>query len=330
MKAMLLCAGLGTRLRPITNTVPKPLVPVFDVPAVADTLELLRDSGIEDVVVNLHHLPGKVKAALGDKYSGVNIEYSHEHEILGAVGGIRKALPLLGDGPITVINGDILFGIDLRAIIDFHKRSGAALTLAAGKIRSRPRIHVVGADKSGRVHCIRDHCSGEGEPRDYYVNLGVFVYESSILREYASEYTPFGFADKEGLISKLFANNEPVMIYRNTQFYWNDIGTPADYLQAHFDALDGTGTSRCLARANFAKPDVCPAVVREPVYIGHNVEIEKNVVIGPYAVIGSGTKIGKGACVKQSVAFPGSTISQGAAITGSVVVGSDIVPVENV
>lgn len=328
MKAMLLCAGLGTRLRPITYSIPKPLVPVFDAPVVSYTIDILRRCGIEEAVVNLHHLPANIRNTLGTSYSGVHIHYSHEPEILGAVGGIREALPMLDDGPIPVINGDILFDIDLRAMLDYHTRTGAVLTLSAGKIPSRPELHVIGADAAGRVHRVRDLVSRLDEPRASFVNLGIFIYESRIIREYAPPGEPFGFAGDGGLISRLFDNGERVMIFSNNDFYWNDIGTPSAYLKAHTDALGGRGAGGVLARLKTASQPPVTSVVREPVYFGSDVRAERNTVAGPDAVIGSGSIIGKGACIKNSIVLPGSSVPSGASIIDSIVLGNDIIPVK--
>ena len=107
---MILAAGLGTRLRPLTDTVPKPLLPVAGTPAVVRLMRWLRGAGIREIVINLHHLPDRIEDALGNgDLFDVDIVYSREPELLGTGGGIKKALTLLGDGPFLVINGDVVF-----------------------------------------------------------------------------------------------------------------------------------------------------------------------------------------------------------------------------
>lgn len=132
MKALVLAAGFGTRLKPLTNTTPKPLVPVAGIPMIFYTLALLKKNGIFDIIINLHHLGSKIRKAIGNgKILGLNIRYSNEPEILGTGGGIRKVLPLLGNAKdLLVINGDVIVNADLKALIKAHKKNHALATLA--------------------------------------------------------------------------------------------------------------------------------------------------------------------------------------------------------
>ncbi|HEY5627503.1 MAG TPA: nucleotidyltransferase family protein, partial [Nitrospira sp.] len=130
MKAMILAAGLGTRLRPLTNTIPKPLLPIAGTPLIVWNLLLLKRHGFHDVVINLHHLGPMIEQALGNgsKY-GLRIYYSHEPVILGTGGGIKQAEPEFSGGPVLVLNGDTLFELDLGALCEFHQQRKAAATL---------------------------------------------------------------------------------------------------------------------------------------------------------------------------------------------------------
>ena len=132
MKALVLAAGFGTRLKPLTDTMPKPLVPVAGIPMIFYTLALLKKNGIRDIIINLHHLGGKIRKVIGNgKVLGLNIRYSNEPEILGTGGGIRKVLPLLGNvKDLLVINGDVVINADLKSLIKAHKSNPAIATLA--------------------------------------------------------------------------------------------------------------------------------------------------------------------------------------------------------
>ena len=131
MKAMILAAGFGTRLRPLTHTVPKPMVPILNRPMLEHTIHLLRTHGIQDITVNLHHLPEVLIDYFGEGPDfGVQLHWSHESEILGTAGGIKRAQKFLDGETFVVINSDVVTDIDLSKLIAFHKAQGSALTLA--------------------------------------------------------------------------------------------------------------------------------------------------------------------------------------------------------
>lgn len=153
MRAMILAAGLGTRLRPLTERTPKPALPVVDVPNIVRTISHLRRSGVTEIVVNLHHRADALRALLGDGSShGVAVAYSEERpEILGTGGGIRRALPLLGDGTFLVLNGDALFAPDLAGAIEAHGRGGALATMVVREDPEAGSFGAVETDRDGRV-----------------------------------------------------------------------------------------------------------------------------------------------------------------------------------
>src|SRR5262245_661009 len=142
---MVLAAGLGTRLRPLTDRVPKPLVPLLNRPLVERPLERLRGAGIHEVVLNVHHQASAVRTALGDgRGLGLQIEYSVETDLLGTGGGVARvrALGLLGEGTFVLMNGDSVVEVDLRAVIDAHRASGALATIVLHP-RTEARFHAV-------------------------------------------------------------------------------------------------------------------------------------------------------------------------------------------
>ena len=127
MKAMVLAAGLGTRMRPLTLLRAKPALPVMNRPLIHWTLERLARHGVREVVINLHHLPGSVTRAVGDGSAfGLKVHFTRERTILGTGGGPRKARALLGEGPVLIVNGDVLFDFDLGALMRQHRRRKAA------------------------------------------------------------------------------------------------------------------------------------------------------------------------------------------------------------
>lgn len=313
MKAMILCAGLGTRLRPITDEIPKPLVPFFGEPAVSRVFRSLGAAGITESVVNLHHLPQKVVHSLGSENHGVAIAYSMEKEILGAVGGLRQALPHFENSPFLVANGDVIADIDVKGIIAGHKESGADMTMAVGKVRGRDDIHVVGVAKDGRVVSIRKEGTGEA-PAGMFVNLGIFVYEPEIIEKYVPEGKPFGFVD--GIVPLVFRDGCRIMAYEMSG-YWNDIGAPADYLKAHRDALDGLvamdGAEEAGKRAGAA-------------WISESAEISDGAGIGAYTVVYAGAVVEAGAELSEIVVMPGARIPANASLSGGIFASTGFIP----
>lgn len=154
MKAMILAAGRGERLRPLTLTTPKPILPVGGVPIIHRTITLLKKYGFNDIVINLHHLGEQIERSLGDGSTfGVNIKYSWEKELLGTGGGIKAAQHLLGNEPFLVVNSDILIDINLLDLVNFHRHTRGAATLV---VRDDPTLPGHGAIKIDDKHRIRD------------------------------------------------------------------------------------------------------------------------------------------------------------------------------
>lgn len=186
MKAMVLAAGLGTRLRPLTHETPKPLLPVGGRPILFHVLERLKEAGVEEVVINLHHQGAKIRKALGEAAGlGLRIRYSEEPVLLGTGGGIKKAEPLLGRDPFYIVNGDVLSDVDLKGLASAHRSRRAAATLV---LRADPESERYGAltmGPDGRIVDILDRIRGEkggalpGERRLMFT--GIHVADGELL-----------------------------------------------------------------------------------------------------------------------------------------------------
>ena len=152
MHAMILAAGLGTRLRPITDHLPKPMVPVVGVPNIIRTILQLKNAGIENIVINTHWHPEAMKQRLGNGAEwGCEIRYSDEPMLLGTGGGIKKALPFLGNGHFLVVNGDALFAPDFKRILQFHEERDAEATLVLRRDPAAESYGAVGVDACGKI-----------------------------------------------------------------------------------------------------------------------------------------------------------------------------------
>ncbi|MDE3018926.1 MAG: nucleotidyltransferase family protein [Nitrospirota bacterium] len=235
MKAMILAAGLGTRLRPLTETQPKPLLPVAGTPLIVWNLLLLRRHGVTEVLINLHHLGPMIEQTLGDgRRYGLTLTYSHEPAILGTGGGIKQAEPFFEGHPFLVLNGDTLLELDLGALMQAHRERGALATMVLREDPDVERWGPVVVDRTGRILSINGLGRMEGGAAQRLMFAGVHVMHPRLLRE-----VPAG---RESSIIDAYVRaiteGEPVYGYRMAG-YWSDVGTPERYAQAQRDAEAG-------------------------------------------------------------------------------------------
>ena len=235
MKAMILAAGLGTRLRPLTNTIPKPLLPIAGTPLIVWNLLLLKRHGFHDVVINLHYLGPMIEQALGDgsRY-GLRIIYSHEPVILGTGGGLKEAEPHFSGEPVMVLNGDTLVDLDLGALSQFHQESEAVATLVVRKDPEATRWGLVEMDSGNRIVRITGRGREDLAPTQPRMFAGIHVLHPRLLRDVpkgvaSTVIDPYVAAIQQG---------ERVFGY-DCEGYWSDIGTPERYAQAEQDASAG-------------------------------------------------------------------------------------------
>ena len=235
MKAMILAAGLGTRLRPLTNTIPKPLLPVAGTPLIVWNLLLLKRHGFYDVVINLHHLGPMIEQALGNgsRY-GLRIIYSREPVILGTGGGLKQAESNFSGEPVLVLNGDTLFDLDLEDLCAFHLERKAAATLVLRSDADAARWGLIEVGSDDRIVRITGRGKSESGPTQPRMFAGVHILHPRLLRDVAK--------GKESSIIDAYVSaikrDEPVLGY-DLKGYWSDVGTPERYAQAEQDASAG-------------------------------------------------------------------------------------------
>lgn len=293
MHAMILAAGLGTRLAPITDSIPKPLVPVVGVPTIELHIRRLAEFGFKNIVINTHHLARNVREALEDgSRFGVAIAYSHEPELLGTGGGIKKALPLLGDKDFLVVNADALFAPDYDRILDAHFRAGAAATMV---VRRSPRALDYGAvrvDPHGRVRSIigQGALDDDAEPTMF---TGVHI----LSQRFAGALPDTGCIVRESYIP-LLRDGEHVQAFVD-EGYFCDLGTPDRYLRANLDLL--TGRARL---AGFEPP-------RRSVHIGADVDLSPEATLGNEVVLCDGCRVDASSHLERCVILPKARV-QGA------------------
>jgi mannose-1-phosphate guanylyltransferase len=299
MQAVILAGGSGTRLRPLTSRVAKPVVTLVDRPFIVYMLDWLRRHGFTDVILCCGFQAEGVQAVLGDGSAyGVSLRYVAESEPLGTGGPLLLARELLEER-FVVCNGDILTDIDLGAQLAAHERSGAAVTLAL--------VAVEDASAYGMVRCAPDGAVLEfvekpsGPPTgDALISAGVYVLERSVLeliapgRQVSIEREVWPALIGNGLYGHV------------AEGYWLDIGTPERYLQGSFDIVAGV--------VNVDGP-----LARERARLGVGCEIAADARIGELVVLGDGVQVGAGASIERSVVLAGAQIGAGAVLRDSIV-----------
>jgi len=228
MRAMILAAGEGTRLRPLTDRLPKPMLPVAGRPLLVHQIELLRRHGVREIAVNLWHRPQAAIGALGDGSAlGVRIAWSIEERLLGTAGGVKHMAPFFADGTFFVLYGDVLTDADLSALLAFHRQRGAALTMALHRPAALRQCGVAHIDGTGRVlEFVEKPVPGE-EPSGW-ANAGVYAVEPEVLDQIPAD-EPFDFAYE--LFPLLLARGVPLFGYASDALVV-DIGTPERYERA--------------------------------------------------------------------------------------------------
>jgi mannose-1-phosphate guanylyltransferase len=315
MKAMVLAAGLGTRLRPLTYEITKPMVPVLDRPVMAHILDLLDRHGFEDVIANLHYFPDSIREHFGER-----LHYRHEQELLGTAGGVRACRDFFGDEAFLVISGDALTDIDLGAFVARHRAAGGVATLAVKQVSDTREYGVVLHDADGRITGFQEKPEPDEALSDLG-NCGIYIFEPAIF-DYVPERP---FADwAQDVFPALLANDVPFHIHE-IRDYWNDVGSLAELRQGTFDALHGE--LRLEVQGNEAQPGVILSgeqtlpddfEIDGRAWIGQDVHIGQNVrLMGPL-VLGDGARIGDGAQLRDSIVFPGTDVAPGAILIGAI------------
>jgi mannose-1-phosphate guanylyltransferase len=315
MRAMVLAAGLGTRLRPITYEIAKPMVPVLDRPVMAHIVDLLERHGVEQIVANLHHFPDPIRDYFGDRVS-----YRFEPELLGTAGGVRNCADLFGDETFVVISGDALTDIDLTALVAAHRERGALATLAAKRVTDTREYGVVLHDNQGRITGFQE----KPEPEDALSDLGncgIYCLEPEIFELFPAQ--PFVDWARD-VFPTLLATGAPFYVHQ-VEEYWNDIGSLAELRQGTFDALAGE------LQIEVAGSELAPGVIvgegssidgvqslEGLIWIGREVAIGAGARLRGPLVIGDGANIGAGAALRDTIVFPGTEVGPGSILIGAI------------
>ena len=327
MRAVVLVGGFGTRLRPLTFTTPKNLLPVAGRSIIERVVAHLAAYGVDDVVLSMGYLPDAFHEAFpDDRCAGVALHYAVEPEPLDTAGAIRFAARSAGIRErFLVANGDVLTDLDVGALVRLHDERDAEATIALTKVEDPSRFGVVPTDEKGRVTAFVEKPPPDEAPTDL-INAGTYVCEPSVLdriaddRRVSIERETFPAMVEDGT---LFALADPA--------YWIDAGTPETYLRANLDLLDGhrpgPPAPDAVAREGgvwTVGAAIVDGQVEGPALVGDAALIASGSSVGR-SVVGTGARVGAGAVVRRSVLLPGAVIHDGAAVEDSVVGESAVV-----
>jgi mannose-1-phosphate guanylyltransferase len=323
MKALFLAGGFGTRLRPITNNLPKPMVPIMDKPLLERSIENLKKHGIDEIVLSTCYKPHKIKEYFEDgRRLRVKIRYISEDVPLGTAGAIKNAQEFF-DNTFLVFNADIISDIDISDMLCFHKERGSVATIAVTQVDNPSAYGVIEHDEAGYITAFKEKPLPH-ESNSNLINAGVYIFEPEILNEIPS-----------GRPVSIERETYPLLLQKgfriaayNRCSYWLDLGTPAKYIKVHKDILKG---SIQIGSLNFNKQQQYisktatiseSAKIIAPVYIGDNVKIDSYAVIGPNAVLRNDSSVNMGAKVIGSIVWDHAIIGSGATIVNSVVMSN--------
>jgi mannose-1-phosphate guanylyltransferase len=318
MQALILAGGEGTRLRPLTSTIPKPVVPLVGRPFISYMLQWLRGHGVEDAILGCGFMADAVREVLGDGSSlGMRLRYLEEPKPLGTGGALKFAEELL-DERFFMLNGDVLTDIDLTAQLEQHERTGARATLALYPVEDPSAYGLVRCGPDGSVSEFIEK-PGLDELDTSLINAGVYILERDVLDGMAPAGTNVSI--EREVFPALVGNG---LYGYESSGYWMDIGTPDRYLKATYDILEGkvsTEVGRELGDHGLALVDgsAVEGRVVAPVLVAAGCSVAPRALVGDRSVLGEGVKISERARVEASVLLEGVAVGAGTTISASII-----------
>lgn len=332
MRAMILAAGLGTRLRPITHGIAKPMVPVLNRPVMEQIARHLARHGFTEVIANLYWYPEPIRGHFGTGSDlGISLTYNQEEALHGTAGGVRLVADFLGDS-FLVISGDALTDVDLTAMRAFHESHDGIATLATKQVEDTSQFGVVITDEEGRVQGFQEK-PDPAEALSNLANSGVYMFRSEIFDFFPEAGTsaaagpddPAGFADWAlDVFPALLAGDVPFYSYE-VDAYWNDIGTLAELHQGNVDALVGAvGLDRGVPQIRegiWSGTDLGgrdDLKLEGPILLGADVELGREAELTGPLVVGDRAKIGAGAKLRDSILFAAAEVPAQSLLIGAI------------
>jgi mannose-1-phosphate guanylyltransferase len=328
MRAMVLAAGLGTRLRPITFDMPKPMVPVLNRPVMQHILRLLARHDFTETIANLHWFPDLIEGYFGDGSAcGLALTYSREDALLGTSGGVRNVAEFLGES-FLVISGDALTDIDLTAMREFHESHDGIATLATKRVEDTTQFGVAITDPEGRIGGFQEKPQASEALSDL-ANCGIYMFRHEIFDFFpapgaskaAKPGDPDGFADWAMDVFPHLLESDVPFYSHEIDAYWNDIGNLVELREGNFDALTGAVSVELAGEMvdgfRSGEPAGDEGELAGPVLLGPGCEIGDDVRIDGPAVIGDGARIGTGSRLRDVIVLPGAELPPNSVLIGA-------------
>ena len=340
MKAIILAGGAGTRLRPLSETLPKPMMPLFDRPVLAHSLDLLKRQGIREACMTLRFLPDSIRNYFGDgKEFGMQLHYQVEDTPLGTAGGVRAASDFCAGEPVLILSGDAVCDFDFSAAMRFHKEHDADVTILLYAHAEPLEYGLVMTDEFGRITRFVEKPPWN-QVFTNRINTGIYILSPRAMAE-----IPVGqvYDFSKDLFPKLLSQGMKLYGFE-AEGYWCDIGSPNAYLQCALDTLAGKCKLNLGEKVqNIYTKSRIPAgvTISAPIFVGENVTIRPGAHVGPYAIIGANSTveadskisysminaafIASGARLNHTLVDSGAIIGQGTVLSENTVIGANTV-----
>ncbi len=328
MRAMVLAAGMGERMRPLTDWLPKPLLPIANRPAMGYVLQHLAKHGFTEVIANLHHRPEDIVDHFGGgSQYGVNLTFSYEEELLGPAGGVRRCKDFFGDDETFLVTGaDDLTTMDLTALLAGHREAGAIASIGLVEVEKTSEYGIVVTDEAGRIERFVEKPKGR-RPPSRTANTQIYLFEPEVF-----DFIPPDRAYDFGF------DAFPAMVEAGVPFYgfkldgyWRDVGTVADYLDAQADVLEGKlGVSlpgREIAPGIWVGEDCRvdeSAKLTAPLLLGDRCRVQARAQLGGGSSVGSGAIVGARAGLWRTVVWPGAKVPGSTTLRDAVVTSEGV------
>ncbi|HKZ27604.1 MAG TPA: NDP-sugar synthase [Rubrobacteraceae bacterium] len=339
MRAIVLAAGKGTRLFPLTGEIPKPMAPVVDTPIIRHIFDLLARHGVTEARVNVHYLADALLGTYGEesRVNGMSIRLVREEELSGTAGGVKNLAGITPasefDETFVVVSGDALTDVDIKDLVTFHKEKDALATIALHRVYDTSEFGVVEVDEEGNILGFQEK-PAPAEAISTLANTGVYVLEPRAL-EYIPENAFFDFA--KDVFPRLLEEGERFTGYEGN-FYWSDIGTLETYRQAQYDVLSGRvrvkipgekhGESLWVGKDAQIHPS---ATIEGHVLVGRDAVVGRGVTLSGDVTVGTDCWVRPGATIKRSILLPGASVGDGAYLEDCIVGhGYDVRPGETI
>lgn len=309
MQAIVLAGGVGTRLRPLTYTRPKPMVSVANRPAIDLIVASAARGGFSEVIITANYMAEAIQAYCATDPFEIPVRCINEERQMGTAGAVKNVEERI-TGRFAVIQGDSLSEIDLAGLVAAHRRLGGVATIAIKSVENPSEFGIVELNGDGRIVRFLE----KPKPQACFsrlANTGAYVFEPEVLR-YIPPHTTYDFSFE--LFPKLLGSREPIFGWQ-TEAYWIDLGRISSYLAGNVHCL-----SRVAAEPRSSHPSISPdAILRPPFLVEEGGIIEAGCEIGPFSAIGKGVRLGAGSRVRESVLYDRITVAPGAVLDGCVI-----------